>query len=69
MSAFFLLTRTWAVIGGVAELGVGAPQVARLKFTLVPEYLVKPRQQQNRPVLTQSPRDLGFPGLGRPPAG
>jgi hypothetical protein len=40
----FLLTRTWPVIGGVAELGVGAPRVARRKFALVPEYLVKPRQ-------------------------
>ena len=40
----FLLTRTWPVACGVAELGVGVPRVGSVKFALVPECLIEPRQ-------------------------
>jgi len=42
--AGFRLTRTWPVACGVAELGVGVPRVGSVKFALVPECLVEPRQ-------------------------
>jgi hypothetical protein len=42
--AGFRLTRSWGLTGGVAVLGVGVPQVGSVKFALVPECLVEPRQ-------------------------